>query len=189
MLTRSWLSDKPEIASTDLRNLLLVGNRQWNFTITRTYLNHGRQVAKGTCSFVEQNAVGDVIQSINETEEIENMLNPYLVPPTTRTNKIHLQEDKSWRFRYMEMWPTGPGQARVFQVEHVLVVDADCLCDYIASRSGPRPIVAIAPPSNSGNFHRYWHCPRGGREDWSFYARFWDPYAQEYCIVEDHLER
>ena len=94
MLTPSWLSDKPEIASTDLRNLLLVGNRQWNVTITRTYLNHGRQVTKGTCSFVEQNAGGDVIQTINEIEETENTLNPYLVPPTTRTNKIHLQEDK-----------------------------------------------------------------------------------------------
>lgn len=109
MLTPSWLSDKPEIASTDLRNLLLVGSRQLNVTMIRTYLNHGRQVTKGTCSFVEQNAGADVIQTINETEEIENTLNPYLVPPTTRINKIHLQEDKSWRFRYMEMWPTGPG--------------------------------------------------------------------------------
>ena len=90
----------------------------------------------------------------------------------------------------MEMWATGPGEARAFQmVNPLLTVDPDCLCHHIQSKSGPRPVVAIAALVNSANFHIYWHCLMGGREDWNFFACFEDPQAQELCIVEDRLER
>ena len=117
-------------------------------------------------------------------------LSPYLVPPMTRAINTHLDEDKNWVFRYMERWATGPGEARAIQmVNHLLTVDPDCLCHYIQSKSDPRPVVAIAALVDYANFHIYWHCLMGGREDWNFLHVLGIRRRKKSCIVEDRLER